>query len=122
MSGMEILYADMHQSWVFSLRGVSRLPSFFPVADPFAVCSVGRMALRSMHAASVAAQAAATPSTPAAPAPAPKAAEPKVVKTPASSFGEVVQKYGGWYPFLGLAGVIAVSKEVIILNEEFLLA
>lgn len=42
------------------------------------------------------------------------AAEPK-------SFSEVVQKYGGWYPFLGLAGVVAISKEIIILNEEFLL-
>ena len=39
----------------------------------------------------------------------------------ASTFSEVVQKYGGWYPFIGLAGVIAISKEIIILNEEFLL-
>lgn len=45
-----------------------------------------------------------------------------VAESPApTSFGEIVQKYGGWYPFLGLAGVIAISKEIIILNEEFLM-
>jgi hypothetical protein len=44
-----------------------------------------------------------------------------VAAAPASSFSEIVQKYGGWYPFIGLAGVIAISKEIIILNEEFLL-
>ena len=37
------------------------------------------------------------------------------------SFSDIVGRYGGWYPFLGLAGVIAVSKEVLVLNEEFLL-
>lgn len=52
--------------------------------------------------------------------PAAQPVAPKVEQS-ASSFGEVVQKYGGWYPFLGLAGVVAISKEVIILNEEFLL-
>lgn len=50
---------------------------------------------------------AATPAAPAA-----------VVAAPASSFSEIVAKYGGWYPFAGLAGVIAVSKEIIILSVE----
>jgi len=48
------------------------------------------------------------------------AATEAVAAAPAS-FSDVVARYGGWYPFLGLAGVIAVSKEVLILNEEFLL-
>jgi hypothetical protein len=38
----------------------------------------------------------------------------------ATSFSDIVHRYGGWYPFVGLAGVIAVSKEVIILNESVL--
>jgi len=50
------------------------------------------------------------------------AGETAVAEVPtAKSFSEIVQRYGGWYPFLGLAAVIAVSKEAIILNEEFLL-
>jgi len=57
-----------------------------------------------------AATPAAASSTPAVAAPAP------------SSFSEIVERYGGWYPFLGLAGVIAISKEFLILNEELLLA
>lgn len=57
----------------------------------------------------------ATPSTP-TPAP-----ESTAVAAAPRSFTDIVNQYGGWYPFLGLGGAIAVAKEVIILNEELLL-
>lgn len=68
--------------------------------------------------------AAPTPAAapkPAAPAAAPAASSSSVALASPTSFGEIVERYGGWYPFLGLAGVIAVSKEALILNEELLL-
>jgi hypothetical protein len=38
------------------------------------------------------------------------------------SVGDLVQRYGGWGPLVGLGGALAVSKEWLILNEELLLA
>lgn len=35
-----------------------------------------------------------------------------------TTFSDIVNQYGGWYPFVGLAGVVAISKEYIILNTE----
>jgi len=32
-----------------------------------------------------------------------------------------VNRYGGWYPLIGLGAVIALSKELLVLNEEFLM-
>ena len=32
-----------------------------------------------------------------------------------------MNRYGGWYPLLGLGAVIALSKELLVLNEEFLM-
>jgi hypothetical protein len=78
------------------------------------------LSARTFSSARVALQAAAeTPKEQSAPAAA--AASSTAVAAAPQSFSDVVGRYGGWYPFLGLAGVIAVSKEVIILNEELLL-
>lgn len=68
-------------------------------------------ALRSFSSDAKAAEPAAAPAAPAVTGSNP---------TP-SSFRDVVARYGGWYPFLGLAGAAAISKEVVILNEELLL-
>lgn len=38
-----------------------------------------------------------------------------------TSFSDIVNQYGGWYPFAALAGVVAISKEYIILNTEAVL-
>ena len=32
-----------------------------------------------------------------------------------------MNRYGGWYPLIGLGAVIALSKELLVLNEEFLM-
>lgn len=34
---------------------------------------------------------------------------------------DYVNKFGGWYPLAGLGGFIAVSKELLVLNEELLM-
>ena len=34
---------------------------------------------------------------------------------------DYVNRYGGWYPLIGLGAVIALSKELLVLNEEFLM-
>jgi len=41
-------------------------------------------------------------------------AEPKTLT-------DIVNKFGGWYPLAGLGGFIAVSKELLVLNEELLM-
>lgn len=75
--------------------------------------------------------ATASVPTPAAPAPAPAAAASS--STPAkessnapaaqiNSFGDIVKSMGGWYPFLGAAATIAVTKELFVWNEEALMA
>jgi len=38
-----------------------------------------------------------------------------------SSLSDYVQKFGGWYPLIGLGGFIAVSKEILVLNPELLM-
>jgi len=39
-----------------------------------------------------------------------------------SSISGYVSRYGGWYPLAGLGGLIIISKEILVLNEELLLA
>jgi hypothetical protein len=60
-------------------------------------------------------------SSPAPATPASSSSSDSTAVAPAQTFSEIVGKYGGWYPFLGLGAVVAVSKEIIILNEELLL-
>ena len=38
-----------------------------------------------------------------------------------STVTDYVNRYGGWYPLIGLGAVIALSKELLVLNEEFLM-
>jgi len=38
------------------------------------------------------------------------------------SFSDIVNRFGGWYPLVGAAAAIAVTKEVLVVNEELLLA
>jgi len=38
-----------------------------------------------------------------------------------TSFSDIVNQHGGWYPFLGGVAAIAVTKEILVLNEEALM-
>lgn len=40
---------------------------------------------------------------------------------PQATVTDYVNRYGGWYPLIGLGAVIALSKELLVLNEEFLM-
>jgi len=73
--------------------------------------------VRPFATAAVASTPASTASTP---APAHKPA-PLYVSKPVSSFSDIVKEYGGWYPFLGSAAVIAITKEIFVLDEEALM-
>jgi len=113
------------------VRAVAQHAAATPVQHARLLARVNQLGLsaRAFSQARLTLNAAApqTPAKEAAPATAAKAEAPAaassaVAAAPAAqSFSDIVQRYGGWYPFIGLAGVIAVSKEVIILNEELLL-
>lgn len=38
-----------------------------------------------------------------------------------STIGGIIDKYGGLYPLIGLGGILALSKEYIVMNEELLM-
>jgi nucleoid-associated protein YgaU len=84
--------------------------------------SQARLTLAAPPAKPAAAPAPPAKAEPAQPPAAAAASAPAAAATAAApvatSFSDIVHRYGGWYPFVGLAGVIAVSKEVIILNES----
>jgi len=48
------------------------------------------------------------------------ALKPTPEHTP-TTFKGIIDKYGGLYPLLGLGAAVAVTKELLILNEEFLM-
>jgi len=50
--------------------------------------------------------------------PAPSAKQDNVPQ----SFSEIVERHGGWVPFIGLGAFTLIAKEIYILDAEFLLA